>query len=247
MKICEGLYLVASGKMGFDWTHPSDCNVYLLESNGELALIDTGTGYSVDEILQNIEAFGFSRFQLKKIFITHIHADHAGGAALLQEKTGAQVFVFEKAYETLKSGDEDAIDLTPAKKAGFYPLDYQFIPCKADNLLNEGDIHSIGDLKLEVIETPGHSRFDLSFVVTDHQGTVYLFSGDTVLFDGKISMLNTQDFNIQQLARSVDKLSEVNAKLLLPGHYHPALTNGMEHVQRANRIFKNLGVPTNIV
>ncbi|MDN7242883.1 MBL fold metallo-hydrolase [Planococcus sp. N028] len=247
MKFKESVYLVASGKMGFDWTHPSDCNVYLLESRGELALIDSGTGDSVDAICAEIESLGFSLSQVKQIFLTHIHADHAGGAALLKERTGAKVAVAEKAYGILKAGDEEAIDLALAKKNGFYPEDYQFTPCEADLLLKEGDQFSIGELKLKVLETPGHSRFDLSFAVTAEKGEALLFSGDTIFYDGKISMLLTKDFNIQELARSMVKLNRIKADVLLPGHYHPALNHAASHIAKAHQTFEKMGIPKNIV
>lgn len=247
MKLRKSVYLVASGKMGFDWTHPSDCNVYLLESQGELALIDTGTGDSVDWICAEIVSLGFSLSQLTTIFLTHIHADHAGGAALLKEMTGAKVAVSEKAFGILKTGDEDAIDLTSAKKNGFYPADYRFAPCEADLLIKEGDQFTIGALQLNVLETPGHSLFDLSFVVEDEDSEKLLFSGDTVFYDGKISMLLTKDFNIQELAKSVAKLNEVRANVLMPGHYHQALNHAQSHVGKAHQTFQSMGIPKNIV
>ncbi|WP_169801138.1 MBL fold metallo-hydrolase [Halalkalibacter krulwichiae] len=238
---------MASGKMGFDLTHPSDCNVYLVEDQGELALIDSGTGDSVNDICSHIEALDFSLSQVNKIFLTHIHADHAGGAAALKERTGADVFVIESAYETLKAGDEEAIDLTTAKKFGFYPEDYQFTPCVADQLVKEGQEFSIGNLKLRVLETPGHSRFDVSYVIENKNGETYLFSGDTVFYDGKISMLHTQDFHLQTLAKSIEKLADIKANVLLPGHFHPALKHADTHIEKANQIFQSMGVPSNIV
>lgn len=245
MKIRENLYLVASGKMGFDWTHPSDCNVYLLESNGELALIDSGTGESVEHILSYIESIGYSIQQLKKVILTHIHADHAGGASELKKRTGAEVYVHEGAAEILASGDENAIDLTTAKKSGFYPPDYIFKACEADHLLKNGALFNVGFLTVKVVETPGHSKFDLSFIISGEEET-YLFSGDTVLFGGKISMINTSDFNLQDLSSSVNKLTNYSCDLLLPGHNQPALRNGHEHIAEANKIFSNMGVPPNI-
>lgn len=246
MKINEHVYLVASGKMGFDWTHPSDCNVYLLASEGELALIDSGTGYSVDEICKHIQLFGYSLQQVTKIFLTHIHADHAGAANELRERTGAEVYIFEKAFEPLRVGDEDAIDLTTAKRFGFYPEDYQLTPCKADHMIKEGDSFKVGNLTLTVLETPGHSRFDLSFLVEGGKGN-YLFCGDTVFFDGKISMLHTQDFHLQDLAKSIAKLTTITCDVLLPGHYQPVLKHGSTHVEKAHQIFRSMGVPRNIV
>lgn len=246
MRINEHVYLVASGKMGFDWTHPSDCNVYILASEEELALIDAGTGYSVEKIVDQIRTLGYSPEQVTKIFLTHIHADHAGGASQLRKETGAEVFVFEKAFDSLRDGDENAIDLTTAKQFGFYPKDYRFIPCEADYRIKEGDSFRVGNFTLSVLETPGHSRFDLSFVA-ESEKEKYLFCGDTVFYDGKISMLHTQDFNLQGLAKSIEKLSRLKFDVLLPGHYQPALKHGDTHVGRAHQIFKSMGVPRNIV
>ncbi|HEX7063480.1 MAG TPA: MBL fold metallo-hydrolase [Bacillales bacterium] len=248
MKINNHVYLVGSGKMGMDWTAPSDCNVYLLNGGSECALIDTGTGDSVDQILEHVQDSGFSPADLKYILLTHVHADHAGGAASIREKTGASVVVFEDAESVLEEGNEDEIDLTVAKKAGFYPSDYHFRPCKVDMVVKDGAQLSVGSLNVRVVETPGHSRFDLSFIVEDSGGKVHLFSGDTIMYDGKISMLHTRDFNLQSLAASVEKLSKVNGvESLLPGHFQPAVRNGSSHVLKAHDIFEKMGVPPNIV
>jgi len=247
MRINQNVYIVASGKMGFDWTHPSDCNVYLLDGDDELALIDTGTGESVDAILSHLTNYGFSPSRLNYILLTHLHADHAGGAAKLRAKTGAKVAVIENGKEKLESGDETAIDLVIARKAGFYPSDYRFMPCRVDIALHDGDCLNIGRLRVRVCYTPGHSRFDTSFLVEDVEGQVLLFCGDTVFYDGKISMLNTHDFNLHHLADSIAKLHQEKVDVLLPGHFQPALRNGSQHIEKAHSIFTNLGVPENII
>lgn len=247
MKINEHIYLIASGKMGFDWTHPSDCNVYLLHSNDELALIDTGTGESVENICQHIEMHGFSLDQVTKIFLTHIHADHAGGAEMLRKKTGAKVFVARDAYTILRDGNEDKIDLTTAKQNGLYPVNYKFTPCKADTLISDGDHFHVGSLTLQAIDTPGHSAYDVSFLVQSVAGHSFLFSGDTVFYDGKISMLYTHDFRLQSLQKSIDKLANYQVDLLLPGHYQPALSNAKHHLKIAQNAFSSMNIPKNIV
>lgn len=245
MKINNMVFMVGSGKMGFHWTHPSDCNVYLIYNRGELALIDTGTGESVDEICANVLSHGFSLRQIKKILLTHVHADHAGGAALLKERTGAKVYVHYKAKDILKHGNEDKIDLSTAKRSGFYKLDYHFTPCTPDIVLRDGDTVSVGDLTLHVMETPGHSAFDLSFYIKMGEDN-YLFSGDTIFSDGKISMIHTQDFDLHKLANSIKKLAILDVDYLLPGHYHFTIQNGSEHIKIARKIFENMGIPNNI-
>ena len=71
--------------------HPADSAVHfidvgqgdsvLLESGGEYALIDTGTSSAWESLQRYLDDQGVSR--LKYLFISHIHADHMGGAAKL--------------------------------------------------------------------------------------------------------------------------------------------------------------------
>ena len=56
LKICPQVYQVGGGYL----SHPDDCCVYLLESQGVLALIDTGAGKVSKLILENIKSCGFS-------------------------------------------------------------------------------------------------------------------------------------------------------------------------------------------
>jgi len=55
LKICPQVYQVG----GANLSHPDDCCVYLLESDGELALIDAGAGQGSEAILENIKSCGF--------------------------------------------------------------------------------------------------------------------------------------------------------------------------------------------
>jgi hydroxyacylglutathione hydrolase len=97
-----------------------------------------------------------------------------------------------------------------------------------------------------VYHTPGHSRYDVSFYMESEGQEPILFSGDTVFYDGKISMLSTWDFNLTQVASSIERLTQLDVKMLLPGHGQLAMNHGSEHIQKAHRIFTNLGVPKNI-
>ena len=247
MRIFKHVYLVGSGTMGFDWTDPADCNVYLLNGGSELALIDAGTGLSLPQIAENINADGLSPQRIRHILLTHLHADHAGGAAGLREMTGAAVAAHHEARDVLETADEAAIDLTQARAHGFYPPDYVFRACPLDRSLQDGETFEVGSLHVRVRLLPGHSRFDTFYFVADGTGHVSLFSGDSLFFDGKISMLNTHDFSLHALARCAEQLSKERVDSLFPGHLQPALCNGSQHVEKAFRIFDSLRVPPSIV
>ena len=56
IRLCDDVFIVGSGSLGFDLTHPSDCHVYLVNAGPEAALVDAGAGMAVEQIMSNIEA-----------------------------------------------------------------------------------------------------------------------------------------------------------------------------------------------
>src|SRR5699024_9058004 len=99
-------------------TDAYDCHVYLIDGGGELALVDSGAGYGVDEILFNVEVEGFSLNKLKYIFLTHGHADHSGGIRKILNHTNAKVVASKLTAKYLEEGDEQSISLSAGKANG---------------------------------------------------------------------------------------------------------------------------------
>ncbi|WP_270164943.1 MBL fold metallo-hydrolase [Paenibacillus sp. SYP-B4298] len=246
MRLRQDLYLLASGDLGFSWTHPADCNVYAVDTGAGLVVIDCGTGESIGEIIRNLGEHGYDAAAVGDILLTHLHADHSGGAAALREATGARIHMLDEAAEIFEQGDEAAISLQQARDAGFYDADYEWRACRADQRLRDGDRLHLGDCRFTVFHTPGHSRFDTCFLMERNHYPSVLISGDTVMHGGKISMLSTYDFQLQALAASIERLAGLAPDVLLPGHGQPVLSRAAKHVERASSIFRNLGVPANI-
>ena len=135
---------------GFNLSDPFDSHVYIVDGGGgELAMIDTGTGLGEEEIIANMHADGLKAESIKYVFVTHGHLDHAGGAAGIRTRFGAQVLAAPRTADFLRRGDEDAISLTAARKAGMYPAEYRLQPTPVDGELHDGDIVSIGSLDVE--------------------------------------------------------------------------------------------------
>jgi glyoxylase-like metal-dependent hydrolase (beta-lactamase superfamily II) len=145
MKLCDDVYLIGSGSLGFDWTHPADCNVYAVDTGDGVVLVDSGTGLSADDLLDHLAGHGFRPDQVTHILLTHLHADHSGGAAALRKKTGAKIVVLEAAARVFEAGREEDIELPRARRAGYYPEDYRWQGCKADVELHDRDIMQIGE------------------------------------------------------------------------------------------------------
>lgn len=64
---------------------------YLVESQGELALIETGPGSTLPTLCQAISNLGFRLESVRHVLVTHIHLDHAGAAGWWAQQ-GAQVY-----------------------------------------------------------------------------------------------------------------------------------------------------------
>lgn len=242
MQLTECVHLVGSGQVGFDLTNPYDCHVYLLDGGTDLALIDAGVGLDSDAILGNVVAAGHDPARISDVLLTHAHADHAGGAADLKAATGATVRAPRAAVAWLATGDEDAVSLGAARRAGVYPSDYHLTPCTAVQAMDDGDTIALGDLNLRVIDTPGHAAVHQSFLLSGDTRPA-LFSGDVVFHGGRVLLLNTPDCSISALGRSLARLRDETFEALFPGHGAVSLQRGLRHVEAALEAFERMGVP----
>ncbi len=93
---------------------------------------------------------------------THIHADFVSGARELAAQTGAKLYLSDEGDENWK---------------------YQYLDGYDHQLVKDGDTFMIGNIKIEVMHTPGHTPEHISFILTDTAGAnkpMGIFSGDFV-------------------------------------------------------------------
>jgi glyoxylase-like metal-dependent hydrolase (beta-lactamase superfamily II) len=95
---------------------------------------------------------------------THVHADHLSAAPYIKLKTGAKVAIGERIREVQK-----------IFRPVFNALDVSGEGAEFDMLFKDGDTFSIGNLKGEVIATPGHTPACVSIRIAD-----CVFVGDTM-------------------------------------------------------------------
>jgi glyoxylase-like metal-dependent hydrolase (beta-lactamase superfamily II) len=184
MKICDGIYIVASGDAGYALSDPYDCSVYLIGGGSELALIDTGAGIQPEQFMRLIKAEGFNPTDIKYALLTHGHADHSGGAYFLHQHCGTEILASSQTARFVSEGDEDAISLRQAKRAGAYPAGYTYHACPVTPMPDGATISAAG-FSIKLIETPGHADGHACYLM-EHDGKRMLFSGDLVFWGGKI-------------------------------------------------------------
>jgi glyoxylase-like metal-dependent hydrolase (beta-lactamase superfamily II) len=75
---------------------PGNVSVWLIPTSAGLILVDTTEEPYVDHVFDSIRKVGYDPRNIKNILITHGHLDHFGGAARIQQETGARLLAVER-------------------------------------------------------------------------------------------------------------------------------------------------------
>ncbi|MSU76793.1 MAG: subclass B3 metallo-beta-lactamase [Gemmataceae bacterium] len=157
------LAMVAVGQGPADWNEPfpahkvvgnvyyvgsKDLATYLITTPEGHILINSSFDRTVPLIQKSVESLGFKMTDVKILLASHAHSDHVAGHALLQQVTGAKVFVMRGDDQVIASG---------GKGQYFYPKD-RWSPCKVDRVLEDKDEVKLGGVTLVARRTPGHTR-----------------------------------------------------------------------------------------
>ena len=239
MRLNDFIHLVGSDQ--FALSHPLDCNCYLLDGGTEMALIDTGVGLGADEILDNIASAGLTGRTLKTILITHSHLGHWGGASDIRARTGAKVLVNEEGIEKMADISEDP-GIRLNIRFGRYPAGFTPQPCRADASFGDGDVLTIGQLRVQAIQVQGHTKDSTCFLV-EANGLKALFTGDVVFYGGKIGLLNLEGCSFDDYRRDIGKLRGLGIDILLPGHGVFVMRRGQKHIDRAAHKLSDFVLP----
>ena len=239
MKICDHLHLVGSEQ--FALSHLLDCNCYLIDAGGSLALIDTGTGMGVESILANIESAGFNPSDLTHILVTHAHLGHWGGAPGIREATGAEIWAPQEGRYWMEHIDED-VTIIKNFEYGRYPQDFKPEPCTPDRTFTDGEHIPIGDSEIQAITVQGHTK-DSTCYVCEIDGKKALFSGDVVFYAGLVGIINAPGCSLDDYRRDMPKIVGLGVDMLFPGHGVFILNNGQKHIDRAQRKLSDFVLP----
>jgi hydroxyacylglutathione hydrolase len=179
---------------------PIATNVHLVadESAREAIAIDTAIP-SLDWIAGELAERGWT---LKLIVSTHGHWDHIGDNAAVAAHTGADIAVHPADRERLTD---------PRPLNAPFPIP----PSVPAVELAEGGVIRFGEVRLEVLHTPGHTAGSVCLLAPD---AAVLFSGDT-LFQGGWGRVDLPGGEPAEMVASIARLSRLDDRLgVLPGH-----------------------------
>lgn len=197
-------------EMNFQAGHLLGCNVYLIFDDNEWILIDIGYEEVVDEIIELIRQLDFPLSHCKTLIATHADVDHIQGLAKAKQTLGTTVTSHPLAVEPLQQGDK----LITFAEIAAQNIHLEMPPVQIERQIQEGDVVTVGKLKLEVWHTPGHTDSQLSFRMGD-----LLFSGDNIYRDGCVGAIDAHHgSDIQAFVQSLKRIRQSDVKWLLPSH-----------------------------
>ncbi len=136
-KVFDNLYYVGPGYV----------SVWLLTTPDGNILFDTAQEPYVDYVIGNIRKVGVDPRSIRYIILSHGHLDHFGGAAKIQEASGARVMAAEEDWKMIEQ-----VGSRPGRGGSAAPR----VP-KKDVVVKEGDTLALGGQKLTFHLTPGHT------------------------------------------------------------------------------------------
>lgn len=190
---------------------PFETNTYILgcPKTKEACVIDVPLG-SAERILSSLRKHSLTA---KYILLTHSHLDHIADAALLKSKLKASLLIHLLDVKNLQSPGEDGLSLF-----------LQTEPVDPDGFLEEGELLYVGEIKIQVLCTPGHTPGGVSFYLPQEG---MLFSGDT-LFKGTMGRIDFPHSEPSKMWNSLKILSDLPPQTkVFPGH-GPSTTIGEE-------------------
>jgi glyoxylase-like metal-dependent hydrolase (beta-lactamase superfamily II) len=178
-----------------------DCNTYVVKD--KLALIvDAGLGNNLPLLIKAMEKDGINPQEIDIIANTHLHIDHTWANEELKKKGKAKIKITQ--------GQKENYNISIRQTSLFFGLEP--VEFKEDELLDSPI--DLGNIKIEIISTPGHSPESVCFYVPESKA---LICGDLV-FDRNTGRSDLPGGNGEQLKKSIEKVAELDLELLLPGH-----------------------------
>lgn len=165
------------------------------QATGEAIVIDPAR--DIEPYLKTADAEGMSIIAATE---THIHADFVSGARELAERTGAKLYLSDE-------GDKD--------------WKYQYIDQYDHQNVYDGDTFKVGNIKFEVMHTPGHTPEHISFILTDTAGAdkpMGIFTGDFVfvgdvgrpdLLEKAAGIANTSEGGAKAMYNSLERFKKL--------------------------------------
>jgi glyoxylase-like metal-dependent hydrolase (beta-lactamase superfamily II) len=192
---------------------------FLVETPAGPVLIESGPESTFQQLVQAVAKTGYSIHDIKHVFLTHIHFDHAGAAWKLAE-LGARIYVHPKGAMHLASPERlwdsaakiygEQMEMLWGRMA---PIDVSLL-----TEVQDGQVIPLGDKGIKALHTPGHAVHHISWKYED-----IIFTGDIAGVKIKkgpvVPPCPPPDINLEHWETSIQYLISQKASSLYLTHY----------------------------
>jgi glyoxylase-like metal-dependent hydrolase (beta-lactamase superfamily II) len=179
-------------------------NCYLLLGDRPV-LVDTGAPGDLKRILAALQANGIEPKQLALILLTHGHSDHAGCAAELRRRSGAQIALHSGDAALARAGDNGVLAAQDTMGRIVRPfVNEQFEAFEPDQLFRDGFSLEPHGVKGRVLATPGHTMGSASVVLGSGEAIIGDVLRGSMLWPNKASphfFCNDPELNTRSIVR----------------------------------------------
>ncbi len=187
----------------------------------EVALIDCGMAYCAEGLIENIKKILGDNKSLDYLFLSHSHYDHIGAMPYIKQiwpsvkVLGAlhaqYILSRENALKTIKELSKEATRHYNIEKVIEYNNDYM----KVDQAIFDQETIDLGGIDIKVLETPGHTKCSLSFLIG---GEILMASetSGTLKSSGEINP--TFIISYDQTIDSIAKCRQTQSKYIISPH-----------------------------
>lgn len=186
-------------------------NNILFLGREQTALVDSGYLSHAAQTVALV-AHGLQGRPLDRLLNTHLHSDHCGGNAALQQAYGCHTAIPAAQAEQVRGWDQDALSYSgtgqQCARFGF------------DATLQAGDLLTLGDLQWQVLAAAGHDPHSLIFYCQEYG---ILISADALWENGFGVIFPELDgeSGFAEERATLELIATLDVKLVIPGHGGP--------------------------
>jgi glyoxylase-like metal-dependent hydrolase (beta-lactamase superfamily II) len=211
---------------------------YIVNSRAGVVLVDAGMDSTGGDMLEALRGLSFSLDQVKAVLLTHWHNDHAAGAKVLKEISGAATYYHEleapfltrrTAHTGLRGYFAGCVpELGPLVLLKGLLGEASPVAVEASYFVEDGNT-ILSDF--EVIATPGHTAGHVSFYYHPQKA---LFAGDALaVINGTVHFMSRPvTLDTETARKSVVKCLQRKIDLLCPGHREVLIKDTQVKCQR---------------
>ena len=179
-------------------------NAYLVVGSRRTIMIDVGLSSNYPALVACLNHVGVTPDKIDMVVLSHEHLDHIGAAYHFAGRT--HIAAHRLAANKIMLRD----DFSMLRKMFNEPN----VPIDIDIWLEEGNVIDLGNFRLEVMYTPGHTSACITLYDADKG---LLFAADTLMPGGVMGGVFGSG-SIADYIQSLERLKGLNSKILLSGH-----------------------------